>query len=359
MSLYDTLIASNILASGSGGGGGTTVIANPTLAGSEDNLTGIQVDSTKYALKYLPTAGGDVSGAIKLSGYGTVVKDSQNNALINFSSDVQTFGNGNKRTVIASNSYNLSHKRGSSNYDILDSYNTSANPGITPGLLDLTSIKINGTSYVIPSGGGGSSALLLFYDSNSNNLYSDSEYTQVFAPSDLDSTIASDDLLIICSDNCGVYPATYQWNNTLGDVRSYSIVCQVPDAKLLFIAEGTAEDSEFTIRSKSTGSSEPFHLMIYNERQDPEDPESLVLDATYQETLEYISSNFDNFNIRANYYDSATAFSSTNIASNVVVNEATSIVSVIVDIIFDGAFTSRRFTINLNPIQETIELVEI
>lgn len=31
-----------------GGGGGTTVVANPTLVGTEDNLTGLQVGSTKY-----------------------------------------------------------------------------------------------------------------------------------------------------------------------------------------------------------------------------------------------------------------------------------------------------------------------
>lgn len=34
--------------SGGGGGGGTTVIANPTLEGTEDALTGLQVDETKY-----------------------------------------------------------------------------------------------------------------------------------------------------------------------------------------------------------------------------------------------------------------------------------------------------------------------
>ena len=30
------------------GGGGTTVVANPTLSGTEANLTGLQVDETKY-----------------------------------------------------------------------------------------------------------------------------------------------------------------------------------------------------------------------------------------------------------------------------------------------------------------------
>lgn len=37
------------------GGGGTTVVANPTLAGTEDDLTGLQVGSTKYKV---PSGGG-------------------------------------------------------------------------------------------------------------------------------------------------------------------------------------------------------------------------------------------------------------------------------------------------------------
>lgn len=36
-----------------GGGGGTTVVANPTLTGSETNLTALQVGATKYGIKAL------------------------------------------------------------------------------------------------------------------------------------------------------------------------------------------------------------------------------------------------------------------------------------------------------------------
>lgn len=35
------------------GGGGTTVVANPTLSGSEANLTALQVGATKYGIKAL------------------------------------------------------------------------------------------------------------------------------------------------------------------------------------------------------------------------------------------------------------------------------------------------------------------
>lgn len=41
--------------SSGGGSGGTTVVANPTLSGDEDNLTGLEIDGTKYAV---PQGGG-------------------------------------------------------------------------------------------------------------------------------------------------------------------------------------------------------------------------------------------------------------------------------------------------------------
>lgn len=54
------------------GGGGTTVIANPTLAGTEDALTGLQVGETKYAMPkyYIHNIAGHINGFssdIKLS----------------------------------------------------------------------------------------------------------------------------------------------------------------------------------------------------------------------------------------------------------------------------------------------------
>ena len=42
--------ATNYLKDKIGGQGGTTVIANPTLSGDEDALTGLEVDGVKYAV---------------------------------------------------------------------------------------------------------------------------------------------------------------------------------------------------------------------------------------------------------------------------------------------------------------------
>lgn len=41
-------ISGNVISTTSGGGSGTTVVANPTLAGTEADLTGLEVDGTKY-----------------------------------------------------------------------------------------------------------------------------------------------------------------------------------------------------------------------------------------------------------------------------------------------------------------------
>ena len=37
---------------GGGGGGGSEVVINPTLTGNEDNVSGIEVDGTKYKVDY-------------------------------------------------------------------------------------------------------------------------------------------------------------------------------------------------------------------------------------------------------------------------------------------------------------------
>ena len=48
MSLGSMIALIKTLAGSGGGGGGTNVVANPTLAGTEADLTGLQVGDTKY-----------------------------------------------------------------------------------------------------------------------------------------------------------------------------------------------------------------------------------------------------------------------------------------------------------------------
>ena len=58
MSLGSMIALIKTLAGSGGGGGGTDVVANPTLAGTEDDLTGLQVGDTKYKV------GGSSAGGV-------------------------------------------------------------------------------------------------------------------------------------------------------------------------------------------------------------------------------------------------------------------------------------------------------
>ena len=69
MSLGSTIALIKTLASGGGGGGGTNVVANPTLAGTEADLTGLQVGDTKYKV------GGSSGGGV------LVVTENENHIL--------------------------------------------------------------------------------------------------------------------------------------------------------------------------------------------------------------------------------------------------------------------------------------
>lgn len=145
-------------ADGSGGGSyqtpqaGTTVVANPTLAGTEAALSGLQVDNTKYGMPYLPLSGGTMTGAIRAND-GDVLKDSQNDYIIfDRATDAQTYIGGStlaKDLILRTGAgKHLYHRvNNTTNYEILDTGNTSANPTLAGTEAALESLKINGTSY--------------------------------------------------------------------------------------------------------------------------------------------------------------------------------------------------------------------
>lgn len=101
------------------GGGGTEVVANPTLAGTEDDLEGIEIDGTKYKVEQ------PIDVEANPSGTG--------------STDL------NKLKV------------GSAIYNVPQGTEVVANPSGT-GSTDLTKLQVGSTVYNIPSGGGGGGA---------------------------------------------------------------------------------------------------------------------------------------------------------------------------------------------------------
>ena len=66
------------------------------------------------------------------------------------------------------------HSEGSNHYKILDESNTSANPTLSGGETNLTSLKLNSTTYAIPSGGGHLYQHNISFYSNANGIFTTS-----------------------------------------------------------------------------------------------------------------------------------------------------------------------------------------
>lgn len=136
----------------------TNVVANPTLAGTEAALAGLEVGNTKYKVPdpsgtYLPLAGGTMTGDIDI-GTGLIKKGY--NYLLSTSSLQTRLGNtvGELMLICKSATDVRLTKGAGQTFTVLDSDNTSANPTLDGTEANLTSIKLSGTKYAIPSGGG-------------------------------------------------------------------------------------------------------------------------------------------------------------------------------------------------------------
>lgn len=143
---------------------GTTVIANPTLAGTEAALTGLQVDETKYSVggmsqaeadqRYLQLSGGTMTGDITLTsksiksgtnvifeaGNGQTMQPTLGSAYIDKNLRLMTKSG---RSII--------HGTDDGNMEMLDTGNTAANPTLAGTEAALTGIKIAGTDYSVGS----------------------------------------------------------------------------------------------------------------------------------------------------------------------------------------------------------------
>lgn len=128
--------------------------ANPTLAGTESNLTGLKVDGTSYKLGYLPLSGGTLTGHLNLGATNVAIQDYQGNYLLRGTSNSTNLGNTSKGiALITSSNDDIKHlKGGGTPINVLDEDNTSANPTLAGTETALTSLKLNGTNYAIAGG---------------------------------------------------------------------------------------------------------------------------------------------------------------------------------------------------------------
>ena len=99
------------------------VEANQSLAGTENNLTELTVQNTKYKLDYLPLTGGTITGNLKLGGQYVYIQSNNNRDLLNGSNGV-VLGNSMDRVyIITQNDTNIQHTRNGHAYDVLDTTN--------------------------------------------------------------------------------------------------------------------------------------------------------------------------------------------------------------------------------------------
>lgn len=150
------LNSNNVVVSSPTNGTYRKVEANEALAGTESNLTELTVQNTKYKLGYLPLTGGTMTGSITGTN-GDIITDSQNRAILtkyNFeNTTIVNYGNSGSVKLHTGNvgdSSKVYHSMGNEDVEMLDAFNTSANPGNTTA--SLTSLKLNGTNYAIAGG---------------------------------------------------------------------------------------------------------------------------------------------------------------------------------------------------------------
>lgn len=100
----------------------------------------------------LPTTGGTMTGAIK-GPSGTVLKDSDNGDLLFKTSMALNLGKQTGSNIYLKTDTNnhVYHTKNTTDYEILDASNTSANPTLSGGEATLSSLKLNGTNYAVPT----------------------------------------------------------------------------------------------------------------------------------------------------------------------------------------------------------------
>lgn len=136
-------------------------IEGPSGSAAWGSITGTlsyQTDLQNALNGKLSLSGGTMTGDINMTGHRIM---SRGNSVFQAgdSSNALIIGNDSldRNLIIRTGTgFNITHQTGGGAYTVLDTDNTQANPTLAGTEADLTGLKINGTSYKVPSGGGGS-----------------------------------------------------------------------------------------------------------------------------------------------------------------------------------------------------------
>ena len=107
--------------------------------------------------RYLQKSGGTMTGAVKFDSTGGLIKSKTDAKLLSTGNGIYanyvSLGDNNMTIVdIQTTSTDVIHNRSGNVYNMLDAYNTAANPTLAGTEANLTGLKVNGTSYKVLQG---------------------------------------------------------------------------------------------------------------------------------------------------------------------------------------------------------------
>lgn len=136
----------------------TIVEANAGHTASTPDLQDILIGDTTYKIpagNYLPLAGGTMSGAVKFSQLGNLLMTDGDFSLLVLTTESPhrlCLGNTLYNMRLDTQDADIVHRRGSTNYNVLDASNTSANSTPASTATTLNALKLNGMTYKVRDG---------------------------------------------------------------------------------------------------------------------------------------------------------------------------------------------------------------
>ena len=127
---------------------GKAVVVN---ASGEYELGNAGMSQADADARYLKLAGGTMTGDLTI-GANKAIRNNDGNIALYSSYGMTTIGNSYEAVSLnTSSNRDVKHNKGGTEYNVLDASNTSANPTLAGTETALTGLKVNGTSYAVPT----------------------------------------------------------------------------------------------------------------------------------------------------------------------------------------------------------------
>lgn len=128
---------------------GKAVVVN---ASGEYELGNAGMSQSDADARYLQLSGGTMNGNIKLGTSNKWILTSNSEAVVGVDANGRTCIGSSSPVYLRTMAGNsIFHSVGATDYTVLDANNTSANPTLSGGETTLSSLKLNGTNYAVPT----------------------------------------------------------------------------------------------------------------------------------------------------------------------------------------------------------------